>query len=54
MCTVRNSPFPSSWNEKSATKLRWGLTADQTEANALKGYAEACETTIVHFTPPRN
>ncbi|MFD5110451.1 HNH endonuclease family protein [Streptomyces cinereoruber] len=37
--------------EWTATKLRWGLTVDQTEAEALKVYAEACETTIVHYNP---
>ncbi|MEW1906219.1 HNH endonuclease family protein [Streptomyces sp. NPDC086147] len=39
--------------EWTATKLRWGLTVDQTEAEALKVYAEACETTIVHYNPAR-
>ncbi|MFF5924179.1 HNH endonuclease family protein [Streptomyces flavochromogenes] len=34
-----------------ATKLRWGLAADQGEADALKVYTEACETTVVHYTP---
>ncbi|MGW3377424.1 HNH endonuclease family protein [Streptomyces hydrogenans] len=37
--------------EWTATKLRWGLTVDQAEADALKVYAEACETTVVHYTP---
>lgn len=37
--------------EWTATKLRWGLTADQAEADALAVYAEACETTVVHYTP---
>ncbi|AVI00030.1 HNH endonuclease (plasmid) [Streptomyces sp. WAC00288] len=37
--------------EWTATKLRWGLTVDQTESEALKVYAEACETTIVHYNP---
>ncbi|MFC8270348.1 HNH endonuclease family protein [Streptomyces cinereoruber] len=37
--------------EWTATKLRWGLTVDKTEAEALKVYAEACETTIVHYNP---
>ncbi|MFI8515410.1 HNH endonuclease family protein [Streptomyces sp. NPDC085460] len=37
--------------EWTATKLRWGLSADQAEADALKVYAEACETTVVHYTP---
>ncbi|MET9725502.1 HNH endonuclease family protein [Streptomyces zaomyceticus] len=37
--------------EWTATKLRWGLTADPAEADALKVYAEACETTVVHYTP---
>ncbi|MFE5484089.1 HNH endonuclease family protein [Streptomyces sp. NPDC056527] len=37
--------------EWTATKLRWGLTADQAEADALKVYAEACESTVVHYTP---
>ncbi|MEU1863657.1 HNH endonuclease family protein [Streptomyces gardneri] len=38
-------------SEWTATKLRWGLSADQAEADALKVYAEACETTVVHYTP---
>ncbi|MFC9734339.1 HNH endonuclease family protein [Streptomyces roseolus] len=38
-------------SEWTATKLRWGLTADQAEADALKVYAEACETTVVQYTP---
>ncbi|APE26718.1 HNH endonuclease family protein [Streptomyces venezuelae] len=37
--------------EWTATKLRWGLTADQAEADALAVYAEACESTVVHYTP---
>ncbi|MFC8765745.1 HNH endonuclease family protein [Streptomyces sp. NPDC057193] len=37
--------------EWTATKLRWGLAVDQAEADALKVYAEACETTVVHYTP---
>ncbi|MFI0827274.1 HNH endonuclease family protein [Streptomyces roseolus] len=37
--------------EWTATKLRWGLSADQVEADALAVYAEACETTVVHYTP---
>ncbi len=37
--------------EWTATKLRWGLAADHTEVDALKVYAEACETTVVHYTP---
>ncbi|MEU9858927.1 HNH endonuclease family protein [Streptomyces sp. NPDC047974] len=37
--------------EWTATKLRWGLAADQAEADALTVYAEACETTVVHYTP---
>ncbi|MFI9213912.1 HNH endonuclease family protein [Streptomyces sp. NPDC053253] len=40
--------YVSEW---TATKLRWGLTADQAETDALKVYAEACETTVVHYTP---
>ncbi|MFC9344224.1 HNH endonuclease family protein [Streptomyces sp. NPDC057020] len=40
--------YVSEW---VATKLRWGLTVDQGEANALKVYGEACETTVVHYTP---
>lgn len=32
-------------------RLRWGLTADQAEADTLEVYAEACETTVVHYTP---
>ncbi|MFB6900757.1 HNH endonuclease family protein [Streptomyces hydrogenans] len=37
--------------EWAATKLRWGLSADQAKIDALKVYAEACETTVVHYTP---
>ncbi|MFE4305698.1 HNH endonuclease family protein [Streptomyces sp. NPDC056891] len=37
--------------EWTATKLRWGLTADQAEVDALTVYAEVCETTVVHYTP---
>ncbi|MEU0401617.1 HNH endonuclease family protein [Streptomyces sp. NPDC006197] len=37
--------------EWTATKLRWGLAIDQAEADALKVYAEACESTVVHYTP---
>lgn len=37
--------------EWTATKLRWGLSADQAEVDALTVYAEACETTVVHYTP---
>ncbi|RSS57480.1 HNH endonuclease family protein [Streptomyces sp. WAC01280] len=40
--------YVSEW---VATKLRWGLAVDQGEADALKVYAEACETTVVHYTP---
>ncbi|MET9725429.1 HNH endonuclease family protein [Streptomyces zaomyceticus] len=40
--------YVSEW---VATKLRWGLAADQGEVDALKVYAEACETTVVHYTP---
>lgn len=35
-----------------ATKLRWGLTADDRELEALKVYAEGpCEDTIVRYAP---
>ncbi|MYX04212.1 HNH endonuclease family protein [Streptomyces sp. PgraA7] len=35
-----------------ATKLRWALTADDRELEALKVYAEGpCEDTIVRYTP---
>ncbi|MGW6569800.1 HNH endonuclease family protein [Streptomyces sp. NPDC054975] len=38
--------------EWTATKLRWGLSADQAEIDALKVYAGGpCETTVVHYTP---
>ncbi|WP_406054322.1 hypothetical protein [Streptomyces sp. NBC_01077] len=37
--------------EWTTTKLRWGLAADQAEADALTVNAEACETTVVHYTP---
>ncbi|MFJ3787024.1 HNH endonuclease family protein [Streptomyces sp. NPDC090093] len=35
--------------EWTATKLRWGLAVDPAESEALKVYAEACETTVVHY-----
>ncbi|MGW7433960.1 HNH endonuclease family protein [Streptomyces sp. NPDC054861] len=39
-------------SEWTATKLRWGLSADQAEVDALKVYAEGpCETAVVHYTP---
>ncbi|MFE3074231.1 HNH endonuclease family protein [Streptomyces sp. NPDC059247] len=34
-----------------STKLRWGLTTDQGEADALGVYAETCEATVVRYTP---
>ncbi|MFC8176697.1 HNH endonuclease family protein [Streptomyces sp. NPDC057325] len=37
--------------EWTATKLRWNLTVDPAESEALKVYAEACETTVVHYNP---
>ncbi|MFC8583666.1 hypothetical protein ACFUGD_03685 [Streptomyces sp. NPDC057217] len=37
--------------EWTATKLRWGLAVDPAESEALKVYAEACETTVVHYNP---
>ncbi|MGW1116910.1 HNH endonuclease family protein [Streptomyces tanashiensis] len=41
--------YVSEW---VATKLRWGLSADQGEAEALKAYAEGpCEASVVHYTP---
>ena len=40
--------YVSEW---VATKLRWDLTADQAETAALTVYAEARETTVVHYTP---
>ena len=40
--------YVSEW---VGTKLRWGLAADQAEYDALTVYAEACETTVVHYTP---
>ncbi|MFE5902177.1 HNH endonuclease family protein [Streptomyces sp. NPDC056488] len=43
-----NCRYISEW---VVTKLRWGLAVDQGEADALKVYAEACETTVVHYTP---
>ncbi|MFB7867318.1 HNH endonuclease family protein [Streptomyces sp. NPDC056069] len=34
------------------TKLRWGLSADQGEADALALYADGpCDDTVVHYTP---
>ncbi|WP_306328876.1 hypothetical protein [Streptomyces venezuelae] len=37
--------------DSTVITLRWGLSADQAEADALKVYAEACENTVVHYTP---
>ncbi|MFI0929603.1 HNH endonuclease family protein [Streptomyces sp. NPDC021012] len=37
--------------EWTATKLRWGLAADRDEVQALVVYADACESTVVHYTP---
>ncbi|GGT26779.1 hypothetical protein GCM10010222_80760 [Streptomyces tanashiensis] len=40
--------YVSEW---VATKLRWGLSADQGEAEALKAYAQGpCEASVVHYT----
>ncbi|MGW7433957.1 hypothetical protein ACWGIN_31000 [Streptomyces sp. NPDC054861] len=39
-------------SERTATKLRWGLSASQAEVDALKVYAAGpCETAVVHYTP---
>ncbi|MFF8604181.1 HNH endonuclease family protein [Streptomyces sp. NPDC015232] len=38
--------------EWAGTKLRWSLSADPAEADALKTYATGpCENTVVHYTP---
>ncbi|MFE9139441.1 HNH endonuclease family protein [Streptomyces sp. NPDC007355] len=38
--------------EWTATKLRWGLAADQNEIDAINVYAGGpCEMTVVHYTP---
>ncbi len=38
--------------EWTATKLRWGLSADQSEIDAINVYAGGpCEMTVVHSTP---
>ncbi|MFF1511928.1 HNH endonuclease family protein [Streptomyces sp. NPDC058326] len=38
--------------EWTATKLRWGLSADQREIDAINVYAGGpCEKTVVHYTP---
>ncbi|MFC8177010.1 HNH endonuclease family protein [Streptomyces sp. NPDC057325] len=37
--------------EWTATKLCWGLAVDSAENEALKVYAEACKTTVVHYNP---
>lgn len=38
--------------EWTATKLRWGLAADQSEIDAINVYAGGpCEKTVVHYTP---
>ncbi|MER7623856.1 HNH endonuclease family protein [Streptomyces sp. NPDC126503] len=37
--------------EWTATKLRWGLAADQAEIDAINVYAGGpCQTTVVHYT----
>jgi hypothetical protein len=38
-------------SEWIATKLRWGLTADTTEREALTQHAEACPRTTVTYDP---
>ncbi|MFB6634878.1 HNH endonuclease family protein [Streptomyces sp. NPDC056362] len=41
--------YVSEW---VGTKLRWGLSADEGEADALAVYAAGpCEATVVHYTP---
>lgn len=55
---------PSSWMppaptptcrylaEWTATKLRWGLTADQSEIDTINVYAGGpCQMTVVHYIP---
>ncbi|MFC8442096.1 hypothetical protein ACFUJT_28515 [Streptomyces griseoincarnatus] len=37
--------------EWTATKLRWNLTADQTESDRLTRLAEGCGDTTVTYTP---
>lgn len=38
--------------EWTATKLRWGLSADQSEIDVINVYAGGpCEMTVVHYTP---
>ncbi|MEU0413575.1 HNH endonuclease family protein [Streptomyces griseorubiginosus] len=38
--------------EWTATKLRWGLSADQSEIDTLNVYAGGpCQMTVVHYTP---
>ncbi|MFJ5785369.1 HNH endonuclease family protein [Streptomyces hydrogenans] len=49
-------PAPSATcrylGEWVATKLRWGLTADQNEIDAIKVYAGGpCELEVVHYVP---
>ncbi|MFI8287603.1 HNH endonuclease [Streptomyces sp. NPDC085614] len=40
--------------EWTGTKLRWGLSADQAEADALNVYAQGpCQNAVVHYTPVR-
>ncbi|MFJ6575401.1 hypothetical protein ACIQMY_05485 [Streptomyces sp. NPDC091368] len=42
-------PYISEW---VGTKLRWGLSADEGEADAIALYAAGpCEATVVHYTP---
>lgn len=38
-------------SEWTATKLRWGLSADQSEIDAIKVYAGGpCDQQVVHYT----
>ena len=38
--------------EWTATKLRWGLRADQSEIDSIKVYAGGpCDQQVVHYTP---
>jgi hypothetical protein len=48
-CPDRHPPYLAEW---TATKLRWSLTADQSEIDTINVYAGGpCQMTVVHHVP---
>jgi hypothetical protein len=48
----RPRPPPALSRRWTATKLRWGLTADQSEIDTIEAYAGGpCQMTVVHYIP---